>query len=469
MRTLLSAALLPALLCPLAPAAASDSPAQLYQQLCSACHGVNMEGAQYMALRKDQWKYNPDKRSMFRIVMYGVPGTDMAPFSKVLTEQQVEDVVAHIIDSQAAPPGAAKEVPPTIQTTDYLLRAETLVADGFGSDPWGIEFVDARRALITERRGGLRWMIDGSLHPTYIGGVPVPTQYGDSGMYDIALDPDYAENGWIYMGYVHALGDPSSKDTPAMTRVIRGRVVDHQWVDQETIFRVDDDRHFARGMRWGCRLLFDNDGLLYFSIGDIGRNDEVQQPNMPGGKTYRIRPDGSIPVDNPFAGRPDALEAIFTIGNRNIQGFGLHPETGAIWAAEHGPMGGDELNLLQAGRNYGWPVITYGTDYDGSIISDLTHKEGMEQPIKYWTPSPGLSAVEFYNGEMFPKWKNNILLGAMRFEEIKRLEVSGDQVVSEEVFLKGYGRVRDIKIGPEGAIYVLLNNPHKVVRLSRQP
>ncbi|MCG8649591.1 MAG: PQQ-dependent sugar dehydrogenase, partial [Pirellulales bacterium] len=394
-------------------------------------------------------------------------GSGMAPFSRVLSKEQAESLVDYILESQDEPPNAAEAVPETIRTEDYLVKTETLIEDGFRSSPWGIEFVDDRRALITERRGGLRWMVDGKLNPAPIGGLPTPTQYSDSGMYDIALDPAYEENGWVYLGYVHALGDPSSRDTPAMTRVIRGRVKDHQWVDQETIFRVADELHFARGSRWGCRLLFDTDGNLYFTIGDIGRNDEVQQPSKPGGKVYRIRPDGSIPADNPFVGKPGALEAIFTIGNRNVQGIDQHPETGAIWATEHGPMGGDEVNILELGGNYGWPVITYGLNYDGTIVSDLTHKDGMEQPTKYWTPSPGISALEFYTGDLFPKWKNDIFVGAMRFEEIKRLELDNDQVVREEVFLKGYGRVRDIKTGPDGAIYVLLNNPHKVVRLSR--
>lgn len=467
MRTIPLTGLLLAVVCAPGTAAESNSAAQLYKTHCSACHGVNMEGAQYAPLKKERWKYALERKALFQIVMYGIPDTDMAPFSRLLSKQQAESLADYILESQDRLPEEARQVPDSIRTADYVIKTETLVADGFRSAPWGIEFVDERRALISERRGGLRWMIDGKLDGVTIDGVPMPTQYSDSGMYDIVLDPDYQHNGWIYMGYVHALGDPSIRDTPAMTRVIRGRVKGHQWIDQETVFRVPDRLHFSRGSRWGCRLLFDSDGHLYFTIGDIGRNDEVQQPSKPGGKVFRIFPDGSIPTDNPFVGKPGALEAIFTIGNRNVQGIDQHPETGALWATEHGPMGGDELNILELGGNYGWPVITYGINYDGSVVSDLTHQDGMEQPIKYWTPSPGLSALEFYTGEMFPKWKNNALIGAMRFEQIKRLELGSDHVAHEEVLLKGYGRVRDIKTGPEGAIYVLLNNPHKVVRLSR--
>jgi glucose/arabinose dehydrogenase len=445
---------------------AQTTPAELYATHCSACHGVNMEGAQYTALRKTDWLYSSEPKAMFTTVMYGITGTDMPPWSQTLSEQQIEDMVAYILESQATVPGEAPAKPNFVQTADYLINIETLVAVGFASAPWGIEFVDEHRALITERRGGLRWMVDGKLDPEPIAGIPATTQYSDSGMMDVALDPNYGSNGWVYMGYVHPLGDGASRDTPAMTRIIRARVSGHRWVEQETVFTVSEDLHFAKGTRWGCRFLFDKDGYLYFTIGDIGRNDEVQQTSKPGGKVYRIQPDGSIPEDNPYVGQPDALEAIFTIGNRNVQGLGQHPDTGAIWATEHGPMGGDELNILTKGSNYGWPVITYGLNYDGSIVSDLTHKEGMEQPIKYWKPSPGISALMFYTGDLFPKWKNQALVGAMAFEEIKRLELGAESVENEEVILKGYGRVRDLKQGPDGAIYVVLNNPHSILRLT---
>ena len=460
--TLLWAAVLPGQSTPDLP----PDPAKLYETHCSACHGVNMEGAQYTPLKKDRWIYAADKRGVLRIIMYGIEGTDMAPFESRLSQAETEALVDYIFAGQELTPDEVRSLPPTIQTKDYLVHVEALVSEGFRSSPWGIEFLDEHRALITERRGGLRLMVDGQLNPAPIGGLPTPTQYGDSGMYDLALDPDYAENGWIYIAYVHALGDPSTRDTPAMTRVIRGRIREHQWVDQETIFQLPDELHFARGSRWGSRLLFDTEGRLYFSIGDIGRNDDVQELGKPAGKVFRIRSDGSIAEDNPYAESSEALPAIFSVGNRNVQGIDQHPETGDIWASEHGPMGGDEVNILQRGANYGWPTITYGLNYDGTIVSDLTRKDGMEQPVKYWTPSPGLSALVFYTGDHFPKWKNRALVGAMRFEEIKILEIEGSQVLSEEILLKGYGRVRDIQQGPDGAIYVLLNNPHKVVRLS---
>jgi aldose sugar dehydrogenase len=455
----------------LAAAAFAQSPDAhaLYKTHCAGCHGVNLQGGQHIPLKKDRWLYTKNPGALYRVIMFGVPGSEMPSFSKVLTREQTQAIIAFILERQDSPPGAPKPIPPQIQTADYLLHAETLVAEGFRSSPWGIEFLDPRRALITERRGGLRWLIDGKLHPLPIGGLPATTQYSDSGMLDIALDPNFQDNGWIYLAYVHALGDPSSRDAPAMTRILRGRVKDHQFVDQQTIFRLPDNLHFSRGTRWGSRLLFDTEGRLLFSIGDIGRNADVQMLDKPAGKVYRILPDGTIPKDNPYAGKPGALEAIFTIGNRNVQGLAQHPQTGAIWAAEHGPMGGDELNILQPGRNYGWPVITHGFNYDGTRVSDLTHKDGMEQPVKFWTPSPGLGPLAFYTGPMFPKWKNQAFLGGMVFEEIKRLEIQDNKVAREEIFFKGYGRVRDLKIAPDGSIYLLLNDPDKVVRLSLAP
>lgn len=443
-----------------------QTPEELYVTNCAGCHGANLEGTQYTSLRKTDWQYGGDREAMYRTVMYGITETEMPPWSRVMTPEQVYSVVDFIIERQTEPP-VTKTIPESLQSSDYSIRVETLAeGDEFQSEPWGIEFVDEHRALITEQRGGLRWLVDGKLDPKPITGIPVPVQYGESGMTDVALDPDYSSNGWVYISYVHALGDPTSKATPAMTRVIRGRVSDGRWVEQETIFAVSEDLHFARGGRWGCRFMFDEEGHLYFTIGDIGRNDEVQQLSKPGGKVFRIMRDGSIPADNPFVDEPGALDAIFTVGNRNVQGIGRHPVTGDIWAVEHGPMGGDELNILEKGKNYGWPVITYGLNYDGTIVSDLTEKEGMEQPIKYWSPSPGLGPLEFYTGDLFSKWKNKLLVGAMVFEEIKLLTLGDRSVESEELLMKNHGRVRDLKTGPDGAIYALLNNPDAVIRLT---
>jgi aldose sugar dehydrogenase len=454
----------------LAIGAQAQPAAELYQMYCAACHGTQMQGtAQYSALRKRDWLYGGTRPEILRTVMYGIAGKEMVPWGKMIPQAQVEALVDYIIASRDTMPAAPAAKPDTLKLADYTVRIERLVESGFRSAPWGIEFVDSRRALITELRGGLRWLVDGKLDPEPILGLPETIQYGTGGMMDLALDPDYPLNGWVYIGYVHPLGNSGRTDErPAMTRIIRGRVVDYRWVQQELLFNVPDDLYFVNRGRWGCRLLFDKAGFLYFTIGDIRENDDVQRLNKPAGKTYRINRDGSIPRDNPYAGRPDAIQAIYTVGNRNVQGIDQHPVTGQIWGTEHGPMGGDELNVLKLGRNYGWPVISYGIDYDGKPITTLTEKEGMEQPVKHWKPSPGISALEFYTGDLFPKWKHQAFVGALVFQEIKRLKLDGEKVEEEEIFLKGYGRVRDIKTGPEGAIYLLLNEPDQVLRLTPQ-
>jgi glucose/arabinose dehydrogenase len=225
-------------------------------------------------------------------------------------------------------------------------------------------------------------------------------------------------------------------------------------------------------MRWGSRLLFDKQGYLYFTIGDMQQSiqsgNNPQLPWRPEGKIYRINSDGTIPSDNPYYQHRDALQAAYAWGTRNVQGLAQDPLTGKIFFTDHGPQGGDELNILKKAGNYGWPVITYGVNYDGSVISDQTHKEGMEQPLTYWTPSIAVCAAEFVTGHRFPKWQNNLLVTALKFEELRSMAVNGAHVTEQEILLKGYGRVRDVKVGPDGALYVLTNSPDALLRIIPQ-
>ena len=217
---------------------------------------------------------------------------------------------------------------------------------------------------------------------------------------------------------------------------------------------------------YGCRIVFDHEGYLYFAIGERGTGEHAQDFTRPNGKVHRINKDGSIPDSNPFVNEKNAMKSLFSLGNRNIQGMAIHPKTGQLWVTEHGPMGGDELNLIKAGKNYGWPVITYGLNYNGTVISVLTHKEGMEQPILYWKPSTAVCGLDFYTGDLFKKWKNKLLVGALKYEEVSLLSIEDERVMHQDVVLKGAGRVRDVSTGPDGAIYVVLNNPGSVLRLT---
>ncbi len=441
---------------------AAEDGAAIYQLYCVECHGAKLEGNKASPLIKQNWLYGRTPKYFRRNITHGIPNTEMIAWGKVLSAEQIEALVQFLIDAQSSPPNISMSVPENVQTEDYDLEIEVLVDDKLGN-PWGIEFIDERKALVTEKAGRLRWLIDGKLDSRPIDGLPPIFRRG--GLMDIALDPNYAENGWVYLAHGHTPDPPEHEKPRALTRIIRGKIDGYRWVDTEVLFQVPEDRYHAGGNRWGGRLLFDRDGYLYFSIGDMARGMASQDFTTPNGKSYRIGPDGKIPDDNPFVGKPRAIEAIFTLGNRNIQGLALHPETGDIWITEHGPMGGDELNILKLGNNYGWPIITYGKAYNGEVVSTRTHQEGMEQPITQWTPSIAVCPAEFVSSPLFSKWKNNLLVGALAYEELRRLVIEDNQVVEQELLFKGYGRVRDVKFGPDGALYVLLNSPGSVLRI----
>lgn len=440
----------------------------IYKSYCAGCHGSQLQGNTASKLIKTDWQYGRGKGAIIRNIRFGIPATEMIAWGTVLKDDEIGAVADYIVTSQEVAPNAPRPIPERLTTGDYVLRVEKLVTTGINT-PWAIEFVDSHRALISERSGGLRWMVDGKLDPVPISDLPATySQNTTGGFMDIALDPAYGRSGWVYLAYSQTDGNSSDKNVRGMTKVVRGKVKDHRWVKQQTLFEVPDSLKISGGNRWGCRFLFDNQGYLHFTIGDMARAEDSQNPGKPSGKTFRVNPDGSIPKDNPFVGRRGALQAVFTLGNRNAQGLALHPVTGEIWATEHGPMGGDELNILQKGKNYGWPVTTYGVDYSGEAVSEKTEAEGIEPPVLQWTPSIAVCPAEFITSPRFAKWQNNLMVGALAFEEIRRLTLEDDKVISQEVIMKGVGRVRDLKIGPDGALYVVLNAPDIILRLTPQ-
>jgi glucose/arabinose dehydrogenase len=302
-------------------------------------------------------------------------------------------------------------------------------------------------ALITERPGRLRLVRDGVLDPTPIAGVPAVYASGQGGLLDVALDPAFATNRLIYLSYAARGADGAG------TRVARGRLGDGALEDVEVIFEgftTGGGRHF------GSRLAFDRDGYLFVTLGERGDGDRAQEPDVLAGKVVRLHPDGRVPDDNPFVGRADAAPEVFSYGHRNPQGLTVHPETGAVWLVEHGPRGGDELNLVRAGANYGWPVITYGRAYSGLPIGEGSEKEGMAQPVHYWVPSISPSGMVFYQGDAFPQWRGDLFVGALSGDLLARLELDGGQVVEEERLLENVlGRIRDVRQGPDGLLYLL--------------
>jgi glucose/arabinose dehydrogenase len=328
----------------------------------------------------------------------------------------------------------------------------TTVARGL-VHPWSLAFLPNGDMLVTERVGRLRIIRNGELRPMPVAGVPEVELGGQGGLLDIALHPKFAENRLIYLSYA-AAGEGGSG-----TEVARAHLIDDELVDLERIMDVRPKS--IGGRHFGSRLLFGRDGYLYVTAGERANRDRAQNLGDLAGSIMRITDDGGVPPDNPFVGRADARPEIYTYGNRNPQGLAMHPETGQIWEAEHGPKGGDEINILVAGTNYGWPVISYGRSYSGAEIGEGTAKAGMAQPARHWgVPPISPSGMAFYTGGDFPSWRDNMFLGALSGRVLIRLVLDGTEIVHEERLLEDFGeRIRDVRQGPDGSLYLLTDSP----------
>ncbi len=333
----------------------------------------------------------------------------------------------------------------SIETPETSIDYE-MVVDGL-QIAWGMTFLPDGSMLITEKNGDIIHFKDGEKQQ--LTGGPEVYQRGQGGLLDIILHPNYEENGWIYMTYSSSDGD----DEGGNTAVMRAKLDGTQFINQEVLYKATPNT--TKGQHFGSRMVFDKNGYLYFSIGDRGARDENPQDiTRDGGKIYRINDDGSIPQDNPFVGEPNAKEAIYSYGHRNPQGMILHPETGEVWVHEHGPQGGDEINVIKKGANYGWPVVTYGENYGGGAIADETSKPGMEDPIHYWVPSIAPSGMAYVSTNKYPSLQGNLLVGSLKFQYLEHDVLDGKEVTKREKLLEGLGRIRDVKEGPDGTIYV---------------
>ncbi len=329
------------------------------------------------------------------------------------------------------------------------------------SVPWGMVFLPGGDILVTDKTGKIRVIRDNKLVETPIEGVPLVYNRSQGGLFDLELHPDYKNNEWIYISY--AAPDDPAKPTGAITYIMRAKLSGSKLTDQQIIFKGSP---FSKGgVHFGGRMEFGTDGYLYFSIGERGEKEKAQSLELYNGKIYRVKDDGSIPADNPFIDTPGAIKAIYSYGHRNPQGLALSPFTGQLWETEHGPMGGDELNIIRKGKNYGWPKITYGIDYDGKLISKDSVMEGMEQPVTFWRPSIGTSNLVFINSDKYPSWKGNILVCSMAKQYLERVELEGDKVVHQEKLFQGIGRVRTVAVSPEGFIYLTVEGAGKIIKI----
>ena len=343
----------------------------------------------------------------------------------------------------------------TLKSDEHEFRVVKVVA-GL-EHPWGLAFLPDGRMLVTERPGRLRIVKNGRLELQAVTGLPQVAVHGQGGLLDVALHPRFAENGLVYLSYAARGSDGVG------TEVARGKLSGSRLENVEVIFRQQPKG--SGGNHFGSRLVFDRAGFLYITLGERGEQERAQRPDDHAGSVIRLHDDGRVPTDNPFVGKAGWKPEKYTLGNRNMQGAALNPQTGLLWTHEHGPQGGDEINVIRAGVNYGWPVITYGANYGtGTKIGEGTAKPGMAQPLYYWVPSIAPSGMAFYSGDKFPRWRGDLFVGALKDRMLVRLKLDGEKVVREERMLKGLlGRIRDVRAGPDGYIYLLTDETNGVL------
>jgi glucose/arabinose dehydrogenase len=349
------------------------------------------------------------------------------------------------------------DAPQVVESIGLNLRVSPMFK-GLAS-PWSLAFLPNGDMLITEKPGRLRIVRGGTLDPQPIAGTPEVFAVGQGGLLEVAIHPQFATNQFVYLTY------SKGKDNQGTTALARARFDGKALVDLKDILVTDNWN--TGGVHFGSKLAFGGDGLLYMTVGERNDRNRAQSLTSHGGKILRLKDDGTVPPDNPFVGKTDAKPEIFSYGHRNAQAIAVHPDSGQVWNTEHGPQGGDELNLVQAGKNYGWPVITFGREYSGEIISAQPAREGMEQPVVSWSPSPGLSGMVIYSGDKFPGWKGQMILGALAGVGIHRVGFNERGLAGREAMLTTLRqRIRDVRQGPDGLLYLVVDaNPGGILKV----
>lgn len=348
--------------------------------------------------------------------------------------------------------------PFAVETEKMTINVDTLYTD-FES-PWGMTWLPDGRMLVTERKGEVLIFKDDKYTGEKLTGLPAVSEVNQAGLVDITIHPDYQNNGWIYMSYARPKGEGE------VLVISRAKLNGNALENLEEIFEANPE--WKGGRHFGSRIVFDKDNYLFFSNGDKGsRPQNAQELDNDHGKIHRIHDDGRIPSDNPFVNTEGASPSIWTYGNRNPQGMIYDKANDRIWSVEHGPKGGDELNLIEKGKNYGWPVISYGINYDGTVLTEFTEKEGMEQPVTYWVPSIATCGMTLVTSDRYPEWKGNVLVAGLAGQQIARVELDGTTAVGEETLLKDIGRVRQVSESPDGYIYAVTEATGLLIKLVR--
>ncbi len=440
---------------------------EIFTTTCAGCHGMSASaGAKGPSLFASDFLAARNDAQIVQAITEGVPGTAMPAFKTLFFADEIAQLPAYlrirggIVNRHVGPvPDINGKV---FNSQKASFRAETLVK---GLDqPWGMAFLPDGRLIFTERPGRLRFLDKNGKISEPVKGTPGVFERQDGGMLDVALPPDFASTGWIYLSYSSVppgyTPEPGSERAPnlappTMTYIVRGKVnARNEWVDQQMLFSPPADSYRNSADHYGSRFLFDGKGHFFWSMGE--RHDMQMSQNLasPLGKIHRLNEDGTIPADNPFVHTPGALASIWTYGHRNPEGLSFDPATGIFWETEHGPTGGDEVNIIEPGKNYGWGVATMGLEPGVNHL----HATGMTDPITFFNPSIGPSGIAFYTGNKFPGWKGALFITGMVGQKLIRMEIKDRQIVGQETVIQDHGRVRDVKTGPDGFLYVLLQN-----------
>jgi len=438
----------------------------VYKDKCANCHGKTMAGGMAGSLLDETWKNGASDAQIATSIAKGVPGTSMPAWEKTLSAQEIRALVVLIREQKHLSQPVKKtgaNANGVFSSKHHTFKMRDV---GEGTNRlWAIEQL-ANGDLLATQRSGILWRFHQGKR-TAVSGIPEVWHHDQGGLLDVISVPDGEKAPWIYLSFSETAKHKKQTGKPlGSTTVVRGKIVDNTWTQNERIFSVPDEIRQNRGWHFGSRFAHKGD-MLFFSVGDEGYAETAQDISTVNGKIHRIHLDGSIPKDNPYVTTANAYPSIWTYGNRNAQGLDIHPTTGELWESEHGPRGGDEINIIRKGQNYGWPTITHGINYNGTPLTDKTSAPGMVQPIHFWVPSIATCGIEFYEGEAFPKWRNNLFVGGLGARELHRLEIKDNQVIDDEILLKGHGRVRDIANGPNGSVYVILNSDrYRIVEIS---
>lgn len=429
-----------------------------FKQYCASCHGAD---ANVFADRT--WKHGKSKADITNSITTGYLDLGMPAWGAALKPQEIENLTTYIlagIEKRNSFDFKETAKSNVFAEGSIAIKLDT-VAKGIKS-PWGMAFLPNGDMLFTDK-GGDFYRIDKSGNKTIIQGTPSVLAQGQGGLLDVELHPRFAENQIIYLSYSKSKDSAGTKW--ATTAVLQAKLDGVQLSAQKDIFIAQP--YLKTQYHYGSRIEFDNKGYLYISVGDRGQHE----PNFPQlltndcGKIHRLFDDGRIPPDNPFVNTPNARPSIWSYGHRNPQGIAIHPVTNELWTEEHGPRGGDEVNIAQKGKNYGWPTISYGINYDGTILTPITKKENMEQPITYWVPSIGPCGATFVTGDRYKAWKGDFMVASLRFMYLNRCKLDGNKIVSQENILKNIGRMRFVEMGRDGYLYVGVEDPGFIFRL----